>query len=153
MAEAVINGRKYSWASIEAKVDGLVYKGISEISYKQSLKPAKVGGQGVYPLDRTVGDYEAEGNFTMTIADIEALRAALAAKAPNNSYGLTEFDILIQFDDGVKVHTHKLVRCRMAVEDDGHKRSSDPITEKVDVDVMWIEKDTFRMLAPEDAGR
>jgi phage tail tube protein FII len=154
MAEVVkINGRKYSWASLEVQLDGLIFQGITSLNYKQSLTPAKVGGQGVYPLDATVGEYEAEGDMEMNRKDADALRAALAAKTVNGSYALAEFDAVAQFDDGTQVQTDKLVRCRIKEEDSQNARSSDASMEKIGLHVMWIEKNGRRMLAPEDAGR
>lgn len=153
MAEALINGRKYSWASLEVQHDGLTYKGITSLNYKQSLEPQKVPGYGIYPLDRTTGEYSAEGDMEMSLADIEALRTNLAAKTANGSYGLQEFDIVASFDDGSTVHTHKLVRCRFKEEDNQNARSADPTKEKIGLDVMWIEKNGRRMVALEDVGR
>ncbi len=150
----IINGKRYSWASVESKHDGINYTGIKSISYKQSLKSEKVLGHGIYPIGRTAGEYEAEAEVEWLIQDLMVLRKALAAKAPNASYAFQEFETLVQYDNGVDpVHTVKLVRCRFEDEDANPAQGGDATTEKIKLSVMWIEKDGLRMVSAEDAGR
>lgn len=150
----VINGRRFSWASAESKHDGVIFTGIKSVSWKQSLKSAKVPGHGIYPIGRTSGEYEAEAEVEWYTQDLNAFRKAMAAKAPNGSYAFQEFETLVQFDNTVDgVHTVKLVRCRMEEEDASTAVGGDATTEKVKYSVMWIEKDGLRMVSAADAGR
>ncbi len=150
----VIQGRRFAWASAESKHDGINYTGIKSISWKQSLKSAKVPGHGIYPIGRTSGEYEAEAEVEWYTQDLMVFRKALAAKAPNGSYAFQEFETIVQFDNSVDaVHTVKLVRCRFEDEDGSTAVGGDPTTEKVKLSVMWIEKDGLRMVSEADAGR
>lgn len=154
MADLILNGRRFSWASIEAKFDGLIYTGITAINWKQSLKSAKVPGFGIYPIGRTAGEYEAEADAEWLLQDLNDFRKKLAAKAPSGSYAFVEFDIVAQYDNGVDaVHTVKLVKCRFEEEDNSNSKSADGTTEKVSLSVMFIEKDGLRMVSAADAGR
>lgn len=150
----VINGRHYSYASAEINLDGLVYKGITSINFKESLKPTKVVAGGVYPQGKTRGEYNADADLEMLIQHANAFRAALAAKHPNGSYALVEFPVLIYFSEaeGEPVHEVKIVNCRWQDTDNSNSKGPDPSVEKIVLCPDWIERDGLRMLAPADAG-
>jgi hypothetical protein len=153
MADVKINGRRFSHASLEAKLDGDVYRGFKSINWKQSMKPTKVMADGPMPVGRTLGEYEAEADCEMLLQNATALRKSLAAKAEDGiSYGLVEFDILCYFSEGASdpVHEVKLVGCRWESEDNSTAQGPDALVEKIGLSVMWIEKDGLRLYAPPD---
>lgn len=146
----VINGRRYSWASVAIKLRGQEYTGIKSINYKDSLKPTKVMGVGPFQRGRTKGVYEASGDMELFLQDAAHFRKALAEE--NASYGLVEFDVLVQFteNDEDPVVEHKVVKCRWAEVDNSNSQGADATTEKASLDVTWIERDGLCLLAPED---
>jgi hypothetical protein len=143
-----LNGRRLSGLSIRAKFDGQTFTGFSALNYKQSLKSQKVTGNTVIAEGRTGGEYEASGDFEMILEHANILRAALAAKDPNGSYGFVEFDIEAFFEEDVAAHHVVLRKCRWEEEDNAYKRGTDGATEKVTLSVMWIEKDGLRLYNP-----
>jgi hypothetical protein len=150
----VINGRHFSFASAEIKLDGVSYTGITSINWKEELKPTKVQGTGVYPLGETKGEYSCEADLEMHLQTANALRAALAAKDPNGSYALPRFQVLVYFSEGGEdpVHEVKLQNCRFSSADNSNSQGADASMEKIGLYVRHIERDGLRMLAFADAG-
>lgn len=150
----IINGRHFSYASAEIKLDGQTYTGITAINFKEELKPVPVVGTGVYTQGDTKGEYTCSADLEMHLQAATAFRHALAAKHPNGSYALVRFPVLVYFSEGPDdpIHEVKIVNCRWQGSDNGNAKSPDPSIEKVTLHPWWLEKDGLRMLAPADAG-
>ena len=73
----LINGHRYSFASIEAKANGLKIIGFKSINYDDGLKPTALGGTTPVKIGRTRGAYEAKGDCEMYRLEANALMASL----------------------------------------------------------------------------
>lgn len=149
----VIQGRRFSWPSVELKSFGQIYTGYTSINWKQGVKSTKVMAAGAYPVGRTLGEYEASGDIEWLVQDAQLFKAMLAARHPTGSYALVPFDLALTMSEDAKTDTITLVQCRIEEEDVGASRGPDAITEKWTLSIMWILKNGLRMLSPEDAGR
>lgn len=143
----VINGRRYSWASIEAKLDGQVYTGIRSIDWDQELAPEKVKAKGALPRGRTKGEYDANASIEWLKHDADYFRSVLAATDP--SYATVEFEIVVQFAEaeGDPVSTVVLELARVMKETESNAQgSAAPAVEKWDLSIMRIKKNGLYMV-------
>jgi hypothetical protein len=150
MTTTRIQGVAYSWAEIRIRIqwDGGEYvsKDYCDINWTQSLKGSKVAQTGPHMENRTTGQYECAGDVTMYMDEYYRLIAALSALNP--SYGLAEFDVLAQWDDGSKVRELLLERCRIEGDSGGCKPGAEPNQIKVPLSVILVRLDGLTLLAP-----
>lgn len=91
----LINGHRYSFASIEATFNGQKFLGFTEIAYKASLKPTVVYGAAPHPLGRTRGKVENTWSAKIYRIEFELLKATLGFLGVG--FGENAFDIVVQF--------------------------------------------------------
>ena len=128
----LINGRRLSHASLEAKLDGNLYTGFKSLNFDDELAPGRVGGTHPVQEGHTIGAYSAGSNFEMLKQHMKPLRAALAAKASDGlSYGTVLFDIFASYQEDGDVHTVELRQVRIQKIEDGSSQGPDGLTEKV----------------------
>src|SRR6185312_6553970 len=66
MANQFINGRLYSWSSIEVGIGagaGMPFDGIKAINYSDNLDPGMPRGKGPLARGYTLGNYQADGDI------------------------------------------------------------------------------------------
>jgi hypothetical protein len=88
----IINGHRYSFASIELTANGRLYLGITRISYGSSLKPGRVRGTDSEVIGRTPGDADHRCEIEMLQREYQDLIDTLGP-----GFGLVPFDIQVQF--------------------------------------------------------
>lgn len=76
--QQVINGHVYSWSSIEIETAGLVFAGVKEINYGDSVKVGKVYGSDGTLVGGTPGKSTPSMELVMYRRDWDQLRTALA---------------------------------------------------------------------------
>lgn len=131
----LINGHRYSYASIEADVNGKKFYGHKEISYSQDLEPGEVRGAHSQVLGRTKGDLKAEGSLTTYLEEWKELLDALG-----DGYMEKSFDITVSYaEDGRPTVTDKLRGCRIKKVEESHSQGTDGLTMKIDLHILWIE--------------
>lgn len=91
----LINGHRYSFASIEARFNGIPFIGFSAINYKPSMKAGMVYGSRPQPIGRTRGKVEFTFDFEMYRLEFEVLKATLGAGGIG--FGETPFDTVVQY--------------------------------------------------------
>jgi hypothetical protein len=148
-----INGRFYSWASISIRINSTLITAIKSISYSDSRTPVKGYGAGRAhaPLGRTSGKYET-APVTCSIEKVECqeLRKALADAAGGKSFGETEFQIVVQYDDNGKHITDTLDRCVWTKNSTSADDGGDPLYEEVEFDCMSISWNGVNLFADEE---
>jgi len=68
MANQFINGRLYSWSSIEVGIGagaGMPFDGIKAINYSDNLDPGMPRGKGPLARGYTLGNYQADGDIEL----------------------------------------------------------------------------------------
>ena len=91
----IINGHRYSWASIEIVVNGFVYVGITRISYGSSMEPGSIYGSDSVRIGRTPGQSKHRCSFDMYRREWTAF-----LKTIGQSFGRKAFDIRVQYAEG-----------------------------------------------------
>ena len=98
----LINGHMFSHSSVECDVGGLLFAGITSISYDDPVKPGKLYGTGGVLVGRTPGTSKPTLTMTMYRRDWDILRAQLvsgAGSAGNGSFGTTSFDVRVTYHE------------------------------------------------------
>lgn len=130
----LVNGNRYSWASVEIAVNNLRLKGVKELSFKNGLEPGEMRGTGPQKLGRTRGDLKPEAAITLYMQEFYALQAALG-----EGYMEVEFGIVASFSDrNQPIVTVEIIGCRIKSEDHSFSQGTDALTVKCDLDVMMV---------------
>lgn len=153
--QARINGNQYDWASIELKVNGVPYYGVTAINFSQKRERGMFYGLGKHhaPRGRGRGQYSAEASLEMWAGSAEELREALDDGTGN--YGETIFDITVQYvEEGSneKPVVVKLFSCVLAGEESSNSQGTDGLKETLPLSVMYITKND-RYLFKNDGTR
>lgn len=77
MANQFINGRLYSWSSIEFFFSGIPLDGIKAINYDDGLSPGMPRGKGPLARGYTLGTYEANGDIELFRDQFDTIVEAL----------------------------------------------------------------------------
>lgn len=106
----LVNGHRYSFSSIELKINGTKYIGVKSINYDDGLKPAQLGGTTPVMIGRTRGKYEAKGDVEFYRLEAQAVIDALG-----DGFYEVPFDIVVQYseNDDTTVTTDNLIGVRL----------------------------------------
>lgn len=133
----LINGVRYSFASIEADVAGRTVLGMKEIAYTETLEPGEVRGTGSQLLGRTAGDYSVEPSMTMYREEWDDLLDALG-----EGYLRKSFDVKVTYaDEGAPTKTDRLVGCRIKSVEQSNSQGTDALEVKLDLHCMYLVRD------------
>ena len=120
MNDIVINGLLYSWADISVTLFGRVLVGIMSIDYDDKMETKSVKGRGKYRVGRVQGNYQAAGNITLEMAEIQAIRDSLPTG--QTIYDIKPFDIVVCFVNAEqKLVTHVLKNCTFTGQNSSSK--------------------------------
>ena len=151
----LINGNRYSFASIELRLLGKRYFGVKSINYSDSLEPGEVRGTDPQLIGRTKGKYSADASIEMYLREFDDFAAQLASQAgavglPNaTGYMEIPFDVIVSFaEDGAPVITHEIIGARIKKSDHSNAEGSDAISVKNDLHVMVIRKNGVDSVTP-----
>jgi hypothetical protein len=139
----LVNDIAHDYSCVEIDLGGVIYTGITAISYSQKLEPGAVMGTSAQKLARTRGSHSADGSMTMNLQDAEEFITALG-----EGYMETSFNITVTFSDGVNSpHVHRLFGCRITDDAFSHAQGSDPTQNELTLDIMRIERNGLSPLA------
>lgn len=146
MADAtLINGLQHGFQSLELKVAGEKYTGITAVSFGDKLEGAMAYGMGPNqgPRGQSPGKYVAEPlKLTMAVSSAKALRDQLAARSRSgSSYGQPFVPIVLQYlepDDTPM--TVEFERCRYSGDTNNHTEGSDAAMVDVEFTVQLIRR-------------
>lgn len=140
MDEIRVNGNQLSWGSITVKIGNERVYGLTSVGYGEKLEVVLTYGMGKAhaPRGRTRGKYVPEplklGGAKSTI---QSIRDKLKAQSGSNSYGITEFEVVIQHFESeetpIQVEAH---RCRYVGTTVQDEESADPSKEEIECSVM-----------------
>lgn len=129
----LVNGTRYEWSSIEAKVAGDIVIGFKEINFDDSLEPTLVYGTHAQPMGRTRGVYKANADMTLYLDEANTLIQKLGA-----GFKETPFDITVAYSEGGATITAEIVGCRIKTNSVGNSQGADPSTMKFELSVMFV---------------
>lgn len=131
----LINGNRYSFASLTLWFNGFPFVGFKEISYDQSLTPGQVRGAHPQMLGRTRGKLEANASATFYKEEWNEILAALG-----DGYMEAPLSIDVTYsENGETPKIDKLKGLRIQKHEDSHSEGEDPTEVKVEFSIMWIE--------------
>jgi hypothetical protein len=132
-----INGNRYSWASVEIDVGGVIINDITKVTYKakKSRKTVYATG-GIKPLGRTRGRLEFEASIEIRKESFNNLIARLG-----EGFMESTFQVVVNYQDaGNPCTTDTLVACQIDECGDDHSDGTDdlvvPITLHI-MDILW----------------
>ena len=133
----LINGIRFSFASIELSIAGTKYVGVSEISYSHTLEPGEVRGAHAQVLGYTKGDYVAEGSMTMYKEEWETLRKGLGEGWMEKSIDV----ITVTYAEvGNETVVDKLVSVRIVSTENSISQGPDPASVTITLKPLYIEE-------------
>lgn len=142
-----VNGTRFDFSSIEFTVAGVLFNGVAEINYDDSLKPGEVRGTHAQMIGRTRGKYEAKGDISFFKSEHQQLITLLSTSGLG--YMETAFDILVTYsENGFDTIQDKLVGCRLTSGADSNKEGGDPTVVKCELSVMYILRNGATPLNP-----
>lgn len=142
-----VNGTFPDWASIEIKIGADVFVGVTDISYKDPLTPARVYGTHPQPLVETRGMLEPEGSITLLHSEYRRLLATLGT-----GYKEKFFLVIVNYSDGADTYTDELQGCRIKDDDMSHSQGSDPLKVTCALSVLRIIRNGLDSIASPLAG-
>lgn len=138
-----INGVRHDHSSVEIVVDGVIFTGVKDVSWKHGLTPGEVSGNSPNVTGRTRGKYKAEGSLTLYEAESAALIAALDAKGTALGMGFMEvpFDVVAtRAENFMPPVTSKLSACRITDVDHSSSEGGEAIVVKYSLHIMLIQE-------------
>lgn len=133
----LVNGVRYSFASIEFNIAGKIILGAKEIAYTEALEPGEVRGTGSQVLGRTAGDYSVEGSCTLYREEWDDLLDTLG-----EGYLRKSFDVTTTYaDEGAPTKTDKLVGCRIKSVEQSNSQGTDGLEVQLQFHVMYLLRD------------
>ncbi|CAG1772596.1 hypothetical protein BAC2_02727 [uncultured bacterium] len=140
-----INGNVFGHSSLVLQIDDERYYGFKSFSYGDSLEVGKVWGMARHgaPRGRTAGKYDTEKvTASLEKETAVAVRKALAARSSTRTaFGQVEFQIVVQYEEGGRVITDELNRCRWTKTNSKSEEGPDAIYEEVEFDCLFIRHD------------
>lgn len=131
----LINGNRYSWASVVFSMADIEIDDVTEISYSHKLESGTVRGVGPWKAGRTRGEYDAEGSVTLLRSAWDSLRAQLG-----NGYLESDFTVTVSYSEEGEgdVVTDTLVGCRIQNVEHSPSQGTDALTVALTLSVLYI---------------
>jgi hypothetical protein len=143
---AIINGHRYSFASIDLTANNRLFIGITRISYGSSLKPGIIRGTDSEKIGRTPGDADHRCEIEMLQREFNDLLQTLGP-----GFGLIPFDIQVAFAEPLRyeaassktagpegVTTHLIRGCRITDVDFSGQEGPEANKVRVTLDPITI---------------
>lgn len=119
----LINGHRYSFASIELTVNGRKFLGFREINYRVVREPGVVRGAHPEPLGYTRGEVSYEADVTLYAEEARELLDTLG-----DGYMEVPFDIVVAYaEEGQPVVRDRLLGCTIRRVEMPSTRGTDPL--------------------------
>lgn len=133
----LVNGHRYSFASIEVDFGGFVIVAITAINYTDELQPGIIMGSDPNRVGRTIGQRKLTCDFEMYRREWDVFRDALG-----QSYGRKPFNITIQYAESIgdPVTTDQIIECRIVRVEKSNAEGSDALKVKVVIDPNDIKE-------------
>lgn len=137
-----INGHRYSWASVEVEIAGVVVAALTAINYGSKMQPGKIYGSDGRRAGRTPGEADHTCEFTILRREWNVLLERLGP-----GFGRVAFDVRVQYAETERqrendviegVTTDYLVSCRVSSVDHDNEEGTDATSVRVACDPMDI---------------
>jgi hypothetical protein len=140
-----VNGRRFDYTSILAKVDGLplVGRAFTSVNYDDGLEPGVVTAGSPLPLGLTRGVYKAQGSLELPKEEADLFITALAVTAGGtgsvNGYMEARFELTVEYAEALgKTQIDHLNGCRVTHVSDAHAKGGEGLVTKFDLFIQYI---------------
>ncbi len=133
----LVNGFRHSWASVEAKIQNIPFRGIQEVNYTTKQEGEKLWGPHPEALGETLGELDHEGSIVLPTREFYHLLGMLGP-----GFMKVRFPIVVSYaeeEDGGEVITDELLFCRLRNLDASNARGAGALMRKVDLSIMKIK--------------
>jgi len=148
----LIQGHRYSFASIEALFNGLKILGFTSINYEDSLEPGKIWGSRPQKIGRTRGKQDPKAEVEMLKLEWEQFKLTLGAAGVG--FGEASFNIIVVYAEQpyAPVTTDTLIGCRITNVKDASQDGTDASKVTLTIDPMTILHNGVPMVTPDGFG-
>lgn len=137
----LINGKRYSFTSIEAILGGFPLIGFKSLNYGSSLEPGKVYGTNANKIGRTEGQADHTCDAEIYLLEWNLFLATIGPQGIfQGGFGTVVFPIVVNYAEGptLPVVTDVIDGCRITKVDHSNQTGSDASTVKLTIDPMNI---------------
>ncbi len=121
----LIDGVRYSWASVKLTIGALQYLGCKSVNVNEKTDPAKIHGTGQNIIGTTAGMYDADGDIEFYQAEADQIVSSLGTGWMNKAV-----KVQVQYaDDGQPIRT-KVLSVRLTGRTQGGSEGSEASTSK-----------------------
>lgn len=140
----LINGHRYSFASIEAVFNGIPLLGFKSINYEAGLEPGELYGTDPNMIGRTRGKKSTSCDFEMYRIEAQLFMGTLGAGGIG--FGETAFNIIVVWAEPVAavglipapVITDTIIGCRVKKVSSGNAEGTDGSTLKFECSIFDV---------------
>lgn len=133
----LVNGEYPDFASITFDFSGSKMPGgLEEVNYDDGMEPGEVRGNSAQLIGTTAGTYNATGDFSAYLPQMDELRGMLIRK-----YGglyTARFNMTLVIERGSITSTVELLGVRIKKFSAAHKSGNDALMEKAELHVLGI---------------
>lgn len=137
----LVNGHRYSFASIELRANNKTFIGIKSINYKDKLDKGNIWGTSSKKIGRTRGKQDPDASFEMLKAEGQDLIDNLTGNNADQGYGEISFNITVAYrEQGSSVITDTIEGAMIIEADDSHSEGTDAVYTKFSLNVMDVKR-------------
>lgn len=136
----LVNGHRYSYASIEIRILDKIFFGFRAINYTNALSVGELYANAPHKIGRTRGRYEPTASAEMYRLEYENLKESLAILNGGQGYQEVPFDIIVAYAEGTPVVTDTIVGARIISADFSNAEGTDPSIVAIELNVMEIRE-------------
>lgn len=132
-----VNGNVYSWASVEAAIDGVDTPDFIEVNYSASQDIGKARGMGTQLKGTTAGESDGEGSFSL----LKGQAAKFIKQMGPGFMKKRRFALTVSYaEEGEgEIITDELFSCRITKFEDNPKVGTEPLSVKFDIHIFRMK--------------
>ncbi len=121
----LINGVRYSWASVKVNVNNTQFLGCKSINFSEKVDPQKIHGTGQNIIGATAGMYDADGDAEFYQQEADTIISSLGV-----GWGNRPLTITVQYIDDGQPTVTKTLTVRFVGRTQGGSESAEAMTSK-----------------------
>ena len=137
----IINGKRYSWSSIQLSLLGNLVMGITSINYMDEEEINGVKGASKYDIGYTQENVTCSGSITLLREELDAIQKAAAVAGIGRIQDIPAFAIPVSYaDENGIIHTDTLRSVKFKKRDGGGSAgSTDALSSEIDLYIGKID--------------
>jgi hypothetical protein len=132
----MINGIRYDFSSVIIAINGIKFGGVKSLNYSGTLTPGKLRGNRAQVIGRTRGSYDATGSLEVWKAEWRNMLEALGPGFMEQAFGITA--AYSELTTPQLAQLDEIVGCRIVKHEDQMSEGEEPLTVKLDLDIMYV---------------